>query len=122
MSHPEPASLTARELLRAYRSEDLRADEVIAASYECLSDIGRAEGIVLALADPSTISEASQESTRRWRAGEPRPLEGIPVGIKDIIATADMPTTGGSAVLGDALAGQDASCVSRLRDNAACPV
>src|SRR3954468_13090692 len=43
------------------------------------------------------------------------PLSGIPVGIKDIIATKDMPTTNGSAVYKDHVPAADAWIVERLR-------
>ena len=43
------------------------------------------------------------------------PLSGIPVGIKDIVATKDMPTTNGSAVYRDHVPAADAWIVERLR-------
>jgi len=49
-------------------------------------------------------------------AGRPRgPLHGVPVGIKDIIDVAGLPTTCHSKVLIDRVAAADAVCVSRLR-------
>src|ERR1700746_2892499 len=40
---------------------------------------------------------AADQSTARWRAGRPRSkIDGMPIGIKDIIGTADMPTDNGS--------------------------
>src|SRR5450631_4175608 len=47
---------------------------------------------------------------------KPGPLSGIPVGIKDIIATADMPTTNGSPVYKDCIPDADAWVVERLRN------
>ena len=44
------------------------------------------------------------------------PLHGVPVGIKDIIQTADMPTQDGYEGHKDRWTGQDAFCVSQLRD------
>jgi amidase len=44
------------------------------------------------------------------------PLTGIPVGVKDVIDTADMPTAYGTRVLGDHRPRVDASVVTRLRD------
>ena len=43
------------------------------------------------------------------------PLGGIPVGVKDIIATADMPTTNGSPLFQGHLPAHDAAVVQRLR-------
>src|ERR1700730_6057776 len=46
----------------------------------------------------------------------PGQLSGIPVAIKDIIATADMPTTNGSPVYKDCIPTADAWVVERLRN------
>ena len=43
------------------------------------------------------------------------PLHGVPVGIKDIIQTADMPTGYGSPIYRNHRTGVDAECVKRLR-------
>jgi Asp-tRNA(Asn)/Glu-tRNA(Gln) amidotransferase A subunit family amidase len=50
-------------------------------------------------------------------AEEPRsPIHGVPVGIKDIIDTADMPTEYGSRIYAGNRPGTDATCVARLRE------
>jgi amidase len=49
-------------------------------------------------------------------ARKPGPLSGVPVAIKDIIATADMPTTNGSPVYKDCIPDADAWVVERLRN------
>src|ERR1700675_3310940 len=48
-------------------------------------------------------------------ARRPGPLSGIPVAIKDIIATSDMPTTNGSPIYRDHIPAADAWVVERLR-------
>src|SRR6266478_3715139 len=49
-------------------------------------------------------------------ARRPGPLSGIPVAIKDIIATSDMPTTNGSPIYRDHVPARDAWVVERLRN------
>jgi Asp-tRNA(Asn)/Glu-tRNA(Gln) amidotransferase A subunit family amidase len=44
------------------------------------------------------------------------PLSGIPIAIKDIIATSDMPTTNGSPIYRDHVPSHDAWVVERLRN------
>jgi len=46
----------------------------------------------------------------------PGPLSGIPVAIKDIIATSEMPTTNGSPIYRDHVPARDAWVVERLRN------
>ena len=68
------------------------------------------------LVDEDRARAAARESEKRWRAGRPlSPVDGCPVGIKDIMATADMPTQMGNPVFKGWHSGQDAACVHALR-------
>src|SRR5262249_23563988 len=50
-------------------------------------------------------------------AGDPRPLCGVPIGIKDFLsATAGIRTTNGSSAFGDWIADHDSAHVRRLRE------
>lgn len=64
---------------------------------------------------------AAMESDARWKAGNPRPLEGIPFGVKDIIDVEGAVVTSGSLFTGDRIAPSDASAVARLRAAGAIP-
>ncbi len=60
---------------------------------------------------------AAELSTERWRAGKPlSPIDGMPVGIKDIIETVDMPTEMGSPLFAGWRSEKDAASVRALRD------
>ena len=48
------------------------------------------------------------------RAKPVGPLHGIPLAVKDIIATRTMPTTCGSPIYRDHVVGKDAACVTQL--------
>ncbi|WP_433782019.1 amidase [Actinomycetospora sp. CA-101289] len=67
-------------------------------------------------------TRAAEESTRRWAQGRPRPLEGVPFGVKDVIDVAGVPTTAGSWCHGDAPAAASATVVRRLEEAGAIPV
>src|SRR5476651_1933597 len=59
---------------------------------------------------------AAQAAETEIMAGRRRgPLHGVPVGIKDIIDVAGLPTTCHSKILQDNLATADAVCVEKLR-------
>lgn len=66
------------------------------------------------------IAERDEE-VRAWTVVDPQqeasdgPLAGLPVGIKDIIDTADMPTEYGSPIYAGHQPDRDAICVARLR-------
>ena len=60
---------------------------------------------------------AADGSTERWRAGKPfSPIDGMPVGIKDIIETIDMPTENGSPLFVGFQGNRDAASVAALRE------
>lgn len=64
--------------------------------------------------------KAADAATRRYRSGKPlSPVDGMPVGIKDIIATADMPTQMNCPAFKGWQSGQDAACVAALRKGGA---
>ena len=60
--------------------------------------------------------KAADASTRRYKAGRPlSPIDGCPVAVKDIIATADMPTQMNSPIYKGWRPKADAACVAALR-------
>jgi Asp-tRNA(Asn)/Glu-tRNA(Gln) amidotransferase A subunit family amidase len=64
----------------------------------------------------SAAIEAAKQSDVRWRAGKPlSPVDGMPIGIKDIIETIDMPTGQGSPRWTGWRTERDAASVQALR-------
>lgn len=90
------------DLLRLFRSDSTAAERYAA---DCLE---KARAIEPKLRAFEVLPE---DTTQR-----PGPLSGIPVAIKDIIATSDMPTTNGSPVYRDHVPAADAWVVDRLRN------
>ena len=89
------------ELLRLFGNDQAAADRYAAT---CLENAKAVEPRLKAF-------EYFPQSTAR----QPGPLSGIPVAIKDIIATSDMPTTNGSPIYHDHVPSTDAWVVERLR-------
>lgn len=66
--------------------------------------------------DPAHALEQARQADRWRNSGNGcGPLHGVPIAIKDIIDTADMPTENGSPVYSGRRPGQDAQCVTALR-------
>jgi Asp-tRNA(Asn)/Glu-tRNA(Gln) amidotransferase A subunit family amidase len=85
----------------------------------CLARVEEFEPAVGAFAchDVAAARSAADRSAERWRAGRPlSPIDGMPLGIKDIIETADMATEQGSPLFVDCHTGRDAASVAALRE------
>ena len=81
---------------------------------DCLARIGAREANVHAWAfiDPE---HALREARERDRSPARGPLHGVPIGVKDIIDTADMPTEMGSPIYAGFRPPADAACVALVR-------
>jgi amidase len=65
--------------------------------------------------NPNALMEAA-ESDRRWRAGIPRALEGIPYTVKDSYSVQGLTVAAGSPAFEHVVARHDAFCVEQLRE------
>ena len=66
-------------------------------------------------AEPDDLFAQSEQSDARIATGEGRPLEGIPLGVKDLEDVAGMPTSKGSRLFEGQIAETDSTQVERLR-------
>ena len=107
------------DLLAAFRSGATTPLALLALLQDRAGADGPAPEAVLARI-PSAEAEAAA-STERYRSGTERRLEGIPLGVKDIIDAAGARVTCGSLQTGDRIAEIDATCVARLRAEGAIP-
>ena len=66
---------------------------------------------------------AADEATARWKAGKPlSPIDGMPIGVKDVMETADMVTEQGSPLFIGWNMGRDCAAVVALREAGAVVV
>jgi Asp-tRNA(Asn)/Glu-tRNA(Gln) amidotransferase A subunit family amidase len=108
-------ALSAREMVRRMRGGSLSALELTAAH---LARIEALEPSIRAWAhlDRDGALAAAAQADARLRAGRPLgPLHGLPVAVKDIIDTADMPTEYGARLYAGRRPRRDATIVARLR-------
>ncbi|MBI2295465.1 MAG: amidase [Betaproteobacteria bacterium] len=104
--------LSATEAAAAIAAGKLKSEPLVAA---CIERIRQRENDVQAWAhiNPELALMQSRECDRQ----QPRTrLHGIPVGVKDVIDTADMPTEYGSPIYRDNQPKCDAACVAQVRD------
>lgn len=115
-SHADLTDLDATGAANAIRRGDITSEALVGA---CLARIAEREEEVQAWAhlDPAHALEQARAADATLRAGRPAgPLHGVPVGIKDIIDTADFPTENGSPIFAGRRPSTDAACVSALKE------
>ena len=111
MSLPMPVTLTATEIVAAVAAGKATCESVARA---CLERIAAREPQVQAWAhlDPDRVIAQARALDRGGRRG---PLHGVPVGVKDIIDTCDLPTEYGSPIHRGHRPQRDAACVALSR-------
>jgi Asp-tRNA(Asn)/Glu-tRNA(Gln) amidotransferase A subunit family amidase len=99
----DPAELSAAEAVRRIRAGTLRAEALMEA---CLARIAAREEVTRAFAyfDPAGL-----------RAPRPGKLHGLPVGVKDVLDTADMPSEYGSPIWAGHRPRADAAAIAWTR-------
>jgi Asp-tRNA(Asn)/Glu-tRNA(Gln) amidotransferase A subunit family amidase len=107
--------LSAAEGARAIREGRLSSVELVEA---CLARVRETDGQVEAWAhlDPDH-ARAQARAADEWRllGRATGPLHGVPVGVKDVFDTADLPTEHGSPLHAGRLPERDAAAVAMLR-------
>jgi aspartyl-tRNA(Asn)/glutamyl-tRNA(Gln) amidotransferase subunit A len=108
--------LSATDLLAGYRAKQFSPSEVME---EVLAHVAVWEPHVhaLYLCDPDRARAVARASTERWQKGELMgTLDGVPVTIKDNIATKGQPVPLGAASVRHVPAEKDAPPAARLRE------
>ena len=115
MAAEHPSLFTAAEAARRIRQGLLSSQELVAA---CLERVAQVEPTVQAwtfLEHSHALAQARALDELK-ASGQPiGPLHGVPVGIKDIIDTADMPTGNGTVLHEGRTPREDAAVVKMLR-------
>jgi aspartyl-tRNA(Asn)/glutamyl-tRNA(Gln) amidotransferase subunit A len=108
----ELTRLSATDLVRKLRAGEVSSVEVTTAHLE---RIGAAEDAVHAFLHVN--AEDALATARAVDEGKvTSPLAGVPIAVKDVLATAGIPTTCGSRILRDWVPPYDSTVVRKLRD------
>lgn len=110
-----PAAPTATDAAGAIAAGSVSSVQVVEA---CLARIREREPLVQAwqfLDEAHALAQARARDAERAQGAALGPLHGVPVGVKDIIDTADMPTENGSVLHAGRRPQRDAAVVSLLR-------
>ncbi|MBK1779702.1 amidase [Advenella sp. WQ 585] len=104
--------LPLHQLLQALNAGEANLPEVVTSFYERTAKRDGQIGAWQYLIDQEDYL-AEYESRREFY--DASPLKGLPFAVKDVIDTADIPTTMGSVIHQDRIPDMDASCVTAMK-------
>jgi aspartyl-tRNA(Asn)/glutamyl-tRNA(Gln) amidotransferase subunit A len=106
---------TAADLAAAVAAGEVTAVEVTQAHLDRIAAVDDRVHAFLHVGGESALAAARAVDDRRAAGGELAPLAGVPLALKDVFTTTDMPTTCGSRILGGWRPPYDATITRRLR-------
>ncbi len=113
---------TAYEIQASFERGDASALEIVRVSLECISRLNDRYGAFVSIDEEGALTAAKRLDHARATGSHIGKLAGVPVAIKDNIATEAMPTTCGSRILREFQSTYDAHVVTRLVDEDAIVV
>ncbi|MGY9072293.1 MAG: amidase [Acidimicrobiales bacterium] len=113
-------STTIREAAEALRSGETTSEQLVNDMFAASDRLDETLGTYLQRFDEQALTAARTADAELAAGNDRGPLHGIPLGIKDIIATDEGPTTAQSLTLPPEWGDQgDGPLISRLRDSGA---
>ncbi len=109
-------ALTVRELGRGLRAGEFTSLELARAYLGRLEELGPRYNAVVTLTRDRALDEASRADQEIAQKKDRGPLQGIPYGAKDLLATRGIPTTWGAEPFRKQVFNEDAEVVRRLRE------
>ncbi len=115
----EPCDLSAVEARRMISAKLLSPVELVESCIKRIEATNRAVNAIVAM-DGEAALEVARDAERAVMHGEPLGLlHGLPIGVKDLQATAGLRTTWGSLIFEDHVPDEDETTVANLRDEGA---
>ncbi|MDO5670023.1 MAG: Asp-tRNA(Asn)/Glu-tRNA(Gln) amidotransferase subunit GatA [Corynebacterium sp.] len=110
-------SLSAAELAEKIHSREITSREVVQAHLDRIAETDGELNAFLHVGAEAALA-AADDVDKRLDAGETpaSPLAGVPLALKDVIVTADAPTTGASKILEGWMSPYDATITRKLRE------
>jgi aspartyl-tRNA(Asn)/glutamyl-tRNA(Gln) amidotransferase subunit A len=106
---------TAAELAEALASGETTSVEITQAHLDRIAEVDGDVHAFLHVDAEGALRSAAESDARRATGETWSPLDGIPIAVKDVMATRGLPTTCGSKILEGWVPPYDATVVARLR-------
>ncbi len=108
-------SLTIHELQEKIRNGEVSSMDIVQSVFGRIDAVEEKVHAYITLMRESAL-EAAGIADERIRAGQIKPLTGIPIALKDIYCTQGVRTTCGSRILENYVPPYDATVITKLRD------
>jgi amidase len=105
----------ARKLLSMLRACEVSSTELTRIFYERIREINPRLNAIVTLCEERALKEAAESDRRLSGKGGIRPLEGLPITIKECISTDGVRSTDGMKILEHNVPERDAPTVARYR-------
>ena len=105
----------ALEIAALVRSREIRPVEVLEAHLDVIGRLNPALNAIVTLASDSAYAAARTAEQAVMRGDNLGPMHGLPIGVKDIVATANIRTTYGSPLYANYVPNEDAEVIRRLK-------
>ena len=108
--------ISARQLSLAIHRREVSCREVMQAYLAQIERHNPKHNAIINALDPEVLLSRADERDAQLSQGHSMGwMHGMPIAIKDLAATADIPTTQGSPLLRDFLPSEDSAMVARIR-------
>ncbi|GAA2779078.1 Asp-tRNA(Asn)/Glu-tRNA(Gln) amidotransferase subunit GatA [Saccharopolyspora taberi] len=116
MTGTELTGLTAAELAAKLQAGEVSSVEATQAHLDRIAAVDGTVHAFLHVDAEGALAAARRADEDRAAGGAASPLAGVPLALKDVLATSDMPTTCGSKILENWTPPYDATVTRRLRE------
>lgn len=111
----EITRLTAADLAAKLASGDVSSEEAVGAHLDRIAEVDGSVGAFLATNAEASLAAARAIDARRAAGEVLGELAGVPLAVKDVLVTTDMPSTSGSRILEGYMSPYDATPVVKAR-------
>jgi aspartyl-tRNA(Asn)/glutamyl-tRNA(Gln) amidotransferase subunit A len=116
MSSDSPIFKSATELSQDLQAGTISSVEITQAMIDRIDAVDDQVHAFLHIDKKDALAQAKASDERRAKGESLSPLDGVPVGMKDVIAVKDQPLTAASKILENYRSPYDATVVRKLKD------